>query len=100
MLLEFVAPWCKDCREMTRVDQMPPVVSVMSRDYERVRVNVGKWDRHEDLRDRFHIKAIAAYVVIDPKSGDVVAQTTLEPITGRVHGISPERWAAWLEHPR
>lgn len=96
VLLEFVAPWCGDCREMARVESSPLVEEVMRARYERVRVNVGKWDRHEGLRRSYEVKALATYVVLDAKTSKLVAKTTLEPITGRRGKVSPEQWAAWL----
>lgn len=100
VLLEFVAPWCKDCREMTRLDREPGVAEVLHARYEHVRINIGRWDRHEDLRDRFGVKAIAAYVVLRAKDGELLAKTTAEPITGRRGRISAEAWISWLSHPQ
>jgi len=97
LLLEFVAPWCGDCHEMARVESTPLVEGVMRSRYERVRVNVGKWDRHEGLRRSYEVKALATYVVIDPTSSKLIAKTTLEPITGKRGKVSPEQWAEWLE---
>jgi thiol:disulfide interchange protein len=99
VLLEFVAPWCADCREMTRLDATPEVARVLRERYERVRVNVGNWDRHAVLRERFGIDRIAAYVVLDT-NGDRVAQTVLEPITGGRGPITATQWIAWLSSPR
>lgn len=100
VLLEFVAPWCVDCREMTRVEAEPPAREVLARRYERVRVNVGDgFSRHRALLMRHGINRIAAYVVLDPASGVTVAQTTVEPVsTGRA--VTSAEWARWLEAPR
>lgn len=96
LMLEFVAPWCRDCREMAEVEATPLVDEVMRARFERVRINIGKWDRHEGLRKTHEVRALATYVVIDPKTSKVLARTTLEPITGRRGKVSPEQWAAWL----
>jgi thiol-disulfide isomerase/thioredoxin len=98
LLLEFVAPWCADCQEMAKLDETPVVSETLRARFERVRVNVGKWDRHEALRDNFKVRALATYIVIDPKSSRVLAQTTLEPITKqRGKKLTAEDWAAWLK---
>lgn len=98
LLLEFVAPWCADCREMAKLDETPLVSETLRKRFERVRVNVGKWDRHEGLRENYRVKALATYIVIDPKTSKVLAQTTLEPITKkRGKKLTAEDWAAWLE---
>lgn len=96
LLLEFVAPWCKDCLEMARLDETPEVASALRQRFERVRINVGQWDRHEGLRRTYLVRALATYIVIDPKSGKVLAQTTLEPVTKRGQKLTAEIWAAWL----
>ena len=98
VLLEFVAPWCDDCREMTRLEETSPARETLARRYVRVRVNVGAFDRHRALLQRHGVTRIANYVVLDPATGERVAQTTMEPITRR-EPLSSARWAAWLEAP-
>lgn len=96
LLLEFVAPWCEDCQEMAKLDETPLVAQTLRERFERVRINVGKWDRHEALRKSFEVHALATYVVIDPKTNQELAKTTLEPITKKGQKISAEQWAKWL----
>jgi hypothetical protein len=96
LLLEFVAPWCKDCREMARLDETPAVTEPLRSRFERVRINVGKWDRHEGLRTSYEVRALATYIVIDPKTSRLLAKTTLEPITKPGKKLTAEDWAAWL----
>lgn len=96
LLLEFVAPWCEDCQEMAKLDETALVAATLKERFERVRVNVGKWDRHEGLRNTFDVHALATYIVIDPKTSKELAKTTLEPITKQGQRISAEQWAAWL----
>jgi thiol:disulfide interchange protein len=98
LLLEFVAPWCDDCQEMAKLDAADAVAATLQRRFERVRVNIGKWDRHEALRRSFEVNALATYVVIDPQTSRVLAKTTLEPITKAKHGkkLSDVDWERWL----
>jgi thiol-disulfide isomerase/thioredoxin len=97
LLLEFVAPWCADCREMAKLDETPAVAETLRRRFERVRINIGKWDRHEALRESFGVRALATYIVIDPKTSKLLAQTTLEPITKPGKKLTAEDWRRWLE---
>lgn len=97
LLLEFVAPWCADCREMAKLDETPAVAETRRRRFERVRINIGKWDRHEALRESFGVRALATYIVIDPKTSKLLAQTTLEPITKPGKKLTAEDWRRWLE---
>jgi len=96
LLLEFVAPWCEDCQEMAKLDETALVAATLKERFERVRVNVGKWDRHEGLRKTFDVHALATYIVIDAKTSKELAKTTLEPITKKGQKISAEQWATWL----
>jgi thiol-disulfide isomerase/thioredoxin len=96
LLLEFVAPWCGDCREMAKLDETPVVSAVLRARFERVRINVGKWDRHEALRHSYEVKALATYIVIDPETSKQLAKTTLEPVTRRGPKLTAEDWARWL----
>jgi len=96
LLLEFVAPWCKDCREMAKLDETPVVAEALQNRFERVRINVGEWDRHEALRRNFDVRALATYIVIDPKTSKVLARTTLEPISKPGQRLNAEQWAGWL----
>jgi hypothetical protein len=96
LLLEFVAPWCEDCREMAKLDETAVVAATLKSRFERVRVNVGKWDRHEALRKSFDVHALATYIVIDPKTSKQLAKTTLEPITKPGQRLTSEDWARWL----
>ena len=98
VLLDFVATWCDDCREVVRVSKLEPAASVLRERYEYVPVNVGNWDRAESLRQRYQIRRIAALVVLEP-DGTRVAQTTLEPVSRGV-ALTPQDLAAWLRDPR
>lgn len=97
VLLEFVAPWCTDCREVAKVAAREPARSVLREKYVLVPVNVGRFDRHKALLQEHQIKVIAAFVVIDP-DGNPVAKTTLEPITTK-DALTPEELADWLRAP-
>ena len=98
VLLEFVAPWCTDCREVTRLSRLEPAASVLREKYVVVPVNVGRFDRNKALLREHGVKEIAALVVLDAE-GKTIAKTTLEPITKK-QGLTPEELAVWLRSPR
>lgn len=98
VLLEFVAPWCTDCREVAKIAQKEPAASVLRDRYVVVPVDVGRrFDRNKALLREHDIKVIAALVVLDA-DGKRVAKTTLEPITKR-EALTAEELAAWLRAP-
>ncbi len=99
VLLDFVAEWCTDCREVIRRSHEEPARSVNEESYVVVYVNVGRFDRHRALLREHGVDRIAALVLLDPESGRRIAKTTLEPITtGR--GLTSEELASWLRAPR
>lgn len=98
VLLDFVADWCTDCREVIRVSHLEPARSVIEEKYVLVYVDVGRFDRHRALLREHHVDRIATLVVLDPETGRRVARTTLEPITTGA-GLTPDELASWLRAP-
>lgn len=98
VLLDFGADWCPDCREVLRLAHEPAVAEVLAEDYETIVVDVGRFDQHTELLERFEIDRIATLVVLDP-SGEKVAQTTLEPISGAAERLTGDALAGWLRNP-
>ena len=99
MLLDFVADWCEDCREVVRLSKRHPARSVIEERYVVVYVEVGRFDRHRAWIERFGIDRIATLVILDTVSGERVAQTTLEPITGGQRGLTSAQLAQWYRDP-
>ena len=99
ILLDFGADWCPDCREVLRLAHESPVKELLAERYETLVIDVGRFDQHEELLQRFHIDRIATLVVLDAE-GERVAQTTLEPISGAAEGLTADDLAGWLRTPR
>ncbi|MFK8000882.1 MAG: thioredoxin family protein [Polyangiales bacterium] len=97
VLLEFVADWCHDCREVVRVASSGPAAEVLASDYELIYVEVGRLDRHVELIQRYRVERIATLVVLDAQ-GQRVAQTTLEPLSNH-RPLTSDALAGWLRHP-
>lgn len=98
VLLEFVAPWCRDCREVVRVARLEPAANVLREGYVVVPVNVGRFNRNVKLLRKYGITLVAALVVLSP-DGTFVGKTTLEPMT-KHRPLSPEALADWLRNPQ
>lgn len=99
VLLEFVATWCEDCREVVRLSHEEPARGVIEERYVVVYVEVGRFDRHRALIAEHRVDRIATLVVLDPETGQRVARTTLEPITGGQRGLTSAALADWLRAP-
>ena len=98
VLLDFGADWCPDCNEVLRLTRESPVKELLAESYETVVIDVGHFDRHQALLQRYGIDRIATLVVLDG-AGQRVAQTTLEPISGAAEGLTAEALAGWLRSP-
>ena len=99
VLLLFVADWCEDCHEVVRLARQGEARRVIEERYVVVYVDIGRRDRHVALLDAHAIDRIAALVVLDPATGERVAKTTLEPITGVQRGLTSADLARWLRAP-
>lgn len=97
VLLEFVADWCEDCREVVRVASAGPAAEVLASGFEVVYVEVGRLDRHRELIQRYRVERIATLVVLDAQ-GERVAQTTLEPLSNH-QPLTSAALASWLTNP-
>lgn len=100
VLLEFAAPWCSDCRTLERLCEETPLAEKL-REFERLRVDVGRFDRHLELLLAFDVRAIAQWNVLAPERCDAplatwprLASRTLEPRSGA--RVRTDELADWL----
>ena len=106
VLLAFTAPWCGDCKKVRRLESESPLQEELAH-WQTVRVDVGRFDRHELLREHFQVVGIAHWVALRPT--DCAAPVTRWPVlrSGRLEPASnPEGprtatdLAAWLSTAR
>lgn len=105
VLLEFSAPWCKDCMRLQSMKQDPRVVQALT-GYRELSVNVGDFDQHPSLLQAFGVRAIAHWELLEPTDCAAppwrwrrLGHRTLEPETGKAK-VTPEDLASWLEARR
>ena len=104
VLLEFSAEWCIDCKS---VSAMKPMIAKELYNWERVTANVGRFDRHEALREAFEVGGIVTWVALEPSdcSAPVPAwprkrSGLLEPASGQAGPKTPADLEAWLRQAR
>lgn len=106
VLLEFSAPWCVDCKLLKRITDRDPVRSELE-SWHRVVVDVGRFERHDALREAFEVAAIARWVALRPT--DCVTpvtrwprlrEGTLEPQSGQEGPRTDEDVLRWLVEAR
>ena len=98
VLLVFVASWCRDCHEVLDALNRAPAKNVLASRYETVFVDVGRFDRHNALLEKYRVESIATLVVLDGEARRV-ATSTFEPISKR-KPLTADALAAWLRDPQ
>lgn len=70
VLIIFGANWCKDCRALDAALKAPANAGLIAKEFVVVKVDVGNFDRHLDIAERFGNpikKGIPAAAVVSPK---------------------------------
>ena len=101
VLLEFSAPWCKDCVQLNAMKQEPSLKHALSQ-YRQLTINVGEFDQHPTLLAAFGVRAIARWELLEPTDCASppwhwrrLGGRTLEPETGKER-VGTDDLAAWL----
>jgi len=77
LMILFGANWCTDCRVLAKAMAMDPLAGEIDDRYAVAKVDVGNWDKHLDIAERFGnpiARGIPAMVVATPV-GDVLYAT-------------------------
>lgn len=89
VLVNFGGNWCPDCRMLAGMMQIPEFAAYLDAHYEVVKIDVGRFDRNEDVVQRLGFENLDALdgvptVVIATSDGRVVnAATSAEWTTAR-----------------
>lgn len=69
IILVFGANWCPDCRALDAQMHKDDLASLIAENYEVVKINVGRFDKNQDLGEKYHVPlkhGIPALAVLDP----------------------------------
>ena len=70
VLVIFGANWCGDCRALDTALKVPATAELMTKEFVVVNVDVGNFDRHLDIAERYGNaikKGIPAAAIVSPK---------------------------------
>lgn len=97
LLLDFGANWCVDCRVLAGVMALPLMQQWLSRHFELVTIDVGRFDANLDVAARFAVdlRAVPAVLIVDPGSGRLLNRGH-ELGLGEAGTMRPQQMADWL----
>ncbi|MDC1184178.1 thioredoxin family protein, partial [Gammaproteobacteria bacterium] len=85
-VLIFGGNWCPDCRILSGSLKMPTIKKYMSRNYDVMHIDVGRYEINMDLLEMFGIekeKGVPRVLVFDKKKNLINSSTTKEWTTVR-----------------
>ncbi|HEY0795976.1 MAG TPA: thioredoxin family protein [Acidisarcina sp.] len=77
VLLDFGGNWCGDCKALDYYFHDPSNASLLAANYVLVDINIGRFDRNEDLADKYHVplkKGVPALTVLEADGKVVYSQ--------------------------
>jgi thioredoxin 1 len=89
VLVVFGANWCADCKILDMAMKSGTSAPLVSRDFEVVKVNVGRFDRNVDVAESYGVplkQGIPAIVVLSPANTVLYATRTGELADARELG--------------
>ena len=94
VMIEMGANWCSDCRILAGVMDLPEVSKFVGDNFETAEVDVGRFDRNQQIPARFHAKVdgIPWIVIADP-NGAILASGY--EITDGYHK-TPQSMVDWI----
>lgn len=99
LLVDFGGNWCLDCRLLAGVMELPGVRPFVARHYEVVTVDVGRFDKNQDIPARYGVKGrlagVPAVFVVDPKTDRVVNAGRTTALAD-ARSLTPQALADWL----
>jgi len=81
VLLDFGGNWCGDCKVLDIYIHQSPNAELLAKNYVLVHVNIGRYDKNQDLADKYNVplkKGVPALAVLDGNGKEVFVQRTGE----------------------
>lgn len=99
LLIDLGGNWCLDCRLLAGVMDLPQVRGFVARHFEVVTVDVGRFDRNQDIPAAYGVKGrlagVPAVLVVDPKSNRLL-NPGREAALADARSLTPQALADWL----
>ncbi len=98
VLIDLGGNWCGDCIVLANIMQLPQMKSFLEAHFERVSVDVGRFDKNLQIPARFKItnrlEGVPAVIIAEP-DGRFVNQGRITALADARH-MTPQAIADWL----
>lgn len=99
VLIDLGGNWCLDCRLLAGTMETPQLKSFVERYFEVVTVDVGRFDRNQQIPARYGIKGrlegVPAVLIVDPATDKLVNAGHVTALAD-ARSLSPQALADWL----
>jgi thiol-disulfide isomerase/thioredoxin len=99
LLIDLGGNWCPDCRILAGTMELPEVKAFVEAHYVVVTVDVGRFDKNQQIPAHYAIKGrlegVPAVLVVDPASDRLLDGGHVTALSDARH-MSPQALADWL----
>lgn len=99
LLIDLGGNWCLDCRMLAGVMESPRMRGWVARHFEVVTVDVGRFDKNQQIPARYGIKGrlagVPAVLIVDPRSNKLI-NAGKETALADARSMTPQGLADWL----
>ena len=99
LLIDLGGNWCLDCRILAGTMELPQLKAYLTRHFEIVTVDVGRFDRNLQIPARYGITqrlaGVPAVLIVDPRTNRLVNKGR-ETALADARSMSPQALADWL----
>ena len=99
LLIDLGGNWCLDCRLLAGTIAQEPLKGWLARRYEIVTVDVGRFDRNQQIPARYGITGrlagVPAVLIVDPKNDRLVNAGHVTALSD-ARSLTPQALADWL----
>jgi hypothetical protein len=99
LLVDLGGNWCGDCRILSATMERPELKAFVERHYVTVLVDVGRFDKNEQVPARWGASdwrnGVPALLVVDPRSGKLLDAGRVAALED-ARNLTPQALADWL----
>lgn len=99
LLIDLGGNWCLDCRVLAGVMATPPLAGWLNDRFEIVTVDVGRFDKNQQIQRRYGIEdrlaGVPALLIVNPRSGRLVNAGHVTALAD-ARSLTPQALADWF----